>query len=80
MSEGQEINMGKQNDPAVVASFGLYEDDTIQEFINVKGKEMAAISHRSHLDYQFRVLDSPVVNAFAVPGGYVYFMRHISSF
>lgn len=77
MSEGQEINMGKQNDPAVVASFGLYEDDTIQEFINVKGKEMAAISHRSHLDYQFRVLDSPVVNAFAVPGGYVYFTRGI---
>ena len=77
MSEGQEINMGKQNDPAIVASFGLYEDDTIQEFINVKGKEMAAISHRSHLDYQFRVLDSPVVNAFAVPGGYVYFTRGI---
>ncbi len=38
---------------------------------------MGKISHRPNLDYQFRVLDSPVVNAFAVPGGYIYFTRGI---
>jgi predicted Zn-dependent protease len=42
-----------------------------------KGKEMAAISHRPNLPYEFKILDSPVVNAFAVPGGYVYFTRGI---
>ena len=77
MSEAQEISMGKAYDPQVVASFGLYEDEKMQAFINEKGKEMGAISHRSHLNYEFKILDSPVVNAFAVPGGYVYFTRGI---
>ncbi len=77
MSEAQEISMGKAYDPQVIASFGLYEDEEMQKFINEKGKEMGAISHRSHLEYEFKILDSPVVNAFAVPGGYIYFTRGI---
>jgi len=77
MSEAQEISMGKAYDPQVVASFGLYEDEKMQTFINEKGKEMGAISHRPHLNYEFKILNSPVVNAFAVPGGYVYFTRGI---
>lgn len=77
ISEQREIAMGAESDPGVISYFGLYEDEKLQEFINVKGKEMAAISHRPHLNYQFRILDSPVINAFAVPGGYVYFTRGI---
>ncbi len=77
MSEGQEINMGKSYDPQVTASYGIYEDERLQAFITKKGKEMAAISHRPHLPYEFKVVDSPVVNAFAVPGGFVYFTRGI---
>ena len=77
MSEKQEIAMGKEADPQIVAQFGLYDDTAVQNFINLKGKQMAAISHRPKLDYAFRVLDSEVLNAFAVPGGYVYFTRGI---
>ncbi len=77
MSEAQEISMGKEADPQIVAQFGLYEDSAIQNFIRTKGKQMAAISHRPKLDYEFRVLNSEVINAFAVPGGYVYFTRGI---
>lgn len=77
MSEEQEIAMGKEADPQIIAQFGLYEDTALQNFINVKGKQMAAISHRPKLEYGFRVLDSEVLNAFAVPGGYVYFTRGI---
>ena len=77
MSEAQEIAMGKEADPQIVAQFGLYEDTSLQNFINLKGKQMAAISHRPKLDYVFRVVDSEVLNAFAVPGGYVYFTRGI---
>ena len=69
--------MGQQSDPGIIANFGLYNDEKMQAFINAKGKEMGAISHRPDLDYKFRILDSPVVNAFAVPGGYVYFTRGI---
>jgi|GEM_PF-22629 len=77
MSEGQEMALGKQSDPSIVAQYGLYDDKVMQDFINEKGKQMGKISHRPDIDYQFRILDSPVVNAFAVPGGYVYFTRGI---
>ena len=77
MSEEKELAMGKQYDPSIVASFGLYENDELQAFINEKGMEMAKISHRPHLPYEFKILDSPVINAFAVPGGYIYFTRGI---
>ncbi len=77
MTEAQEIQMGKQYDPQIVAQYGLYQDETIQKFIEEKGQEMARISHRPNLQYEFKVMDSPVVNAFAVPGGYVYFTRGI---
>jgi len=77
ISENREIAMGREYDPQIVAMFGLYEDKNLQSFIDQKGQEMAAISHRPHLDYEFKIMDSPVINAFAVPGGYVYFTRGI---
>ncbi|MCB0507544.1 MAG: M48 family metalloprotease [Bacteroidetes bacterium] len=77
MSETQEIAMGAENDPIVIAQFGLYPNDTLQKFINEKGKLMVAKSHRPDLDFKFRILDSDIINAFAIPGGYVYFTRGI---
>ncbi len=77
MSEAQEIAMGRESDPQIMAFFGNYEDEELQQFITTKGLEMAAISHRPNLDYEFKIVDSPVINAFAVPGGYVYFTRGI---
>lgn len=77
MSQEQEIALGAQSHPSIVATMGLYEDAKLQNFINEKGKSMGAISHRPDLKYQFHIVDSPVVNAFAVPGGYVYFTRGI---
>jgi predicted Zn-dependent protease len=77
MSEAQEIQMGQESDPQVIAQFGLYEDTALQNFVSRKGKEMAAISHRPNLTYTFRLIDSEVLNAFAVPGGYVYVTRGI---
>jgi predicted Zn-dependent protease len=77
MSEQQEIATGQQSHPQIVATMGLYENAQLQAFINEKGKAMAAVSHRPNLPYQFHIVDSPVVNAFAVPGGFVYFTRGI---
>src|SRR5690606_27690235 len=64
-------------DHQVIATFGEYKHDKLLAFIQEKGNEMAEISHRPNLQFHFRILDSPVVNAFAVPGGYVYFTRGI---
>lgn len=77
ISEQQEIAMGREADPQIIAQYGLYEDKTLQDFITQKGNAMAAISHRPKLQYEFKIVDSDVINAFAVPGGYVYFTRGI---
>jgi predicted Zn-dependent protease len=77
ISEEQEIAMGREADPQIVAAYGLYEDSSLQRFITEKGRQMAAISHRPNLNYEFKIVDSDVLNAFAVPGGYVYFTRGI---
>ena len=77
MSEAQELAMGKEADPQIIAQFGLYEDKALQDFITQKGKQLAAISHRPNLAYEFKIVDSDVLNAFATPGGYVYFTRGI---
>ena len=77
MSPTQEQAMGDQADPSIQAAYGMYDDQSLQDFINEKGKAMGKISHLPDMTYNFRLLDSPVVNAFAVPGGYVYFTRGI---
>jgi predicted Zn-dependent protease len=77
MSTKQEISMGAGYDPQVQATFGVYNDPKLQQFLTDKGMAMAKVSHRPDLPWQFKVVDSPVVNAFAVPGGYVYFTRGI---
>ena len=77
MSTEQEIAIGKESHPSVVSTMGLYDDKKLNDFINLKGQAMAKVSHRPDLPYQFHIVDSPVVNAFAVPGGYVYFTRGI---
>jgi predicted Zn-dependent protease len=77
LSEDQEKAMGLESDPQITAFYGMYDDPALQAFIDEKGSKMAALSHRPGLGYDFKILDSPVVNAFAVPGGYVYFTRGI---
>jgi len=77
ISKQQELAMGRQYDPQISAAYGVYKDAKLQAFINEKGKQMGKISHRANLNYQFKIMDSPVVNAFAVPGGYIYFTRGI---
>jgi predicted Zn-dependent protease len=77
LSESQEVAMGQQADPDIIRYFGLYDDRELQQFIKEKGQQMVAVSHRKNLKYEFKIVDSPVVNAFAVPGGYVYFTRGI---
>jgi predicted Zn-dependent protease len=76
MSEQQELAMGQEADPQIVAQYGLYEDSALQRYMRQQGQQMAAISHRSNINYQFRILNSDVINAFAIPG-YVYFTRGI---
>lgn len=77
VSEGQEIAMGQEYDPQIVAQMGLYPDEALQRYVAGLGQRLAAQSERPQLPWTFRVIDDPVVNAFAVPGGFIYVTRGI---
>jgi predicted Zn-dependent protease len=75
VSESQEIEMGRQYDQQVVASIGLYPDSAWQRYIQQLGSQLAAEGERPQLPWTFRVVDDPAVNAFALPGGFIYVTR-----
>ena len=77
LSESDEIKMGEMTDASVIQMYGVYDDEKLAKYLNELGQKMAKISHRPNLKYEFKVMDSPVINAFAVPGGYVYITRGI---
>ncbi|MEX2435452.1 MAG: peptidase M48, partial [Balneolaceae bacterium] len=80
----QEKQIGKDADLQIQQQYGLYDNDALQQYVNNIGQEMLAVSHMQRDDtpseykdteFYFRLLDSPVVNAFALPGGYIYVTR-----
>lgn len=75
VSESQGIAMGRQADTAIIATIGLYPDATWQRYIQQVGARLAATSERPDLPWTFRVVDDAAVNAFAVPGGFIYVTR-----
>ncbi len=75
--ESQEIAMGQQYDQQAAGSLGLYDDPELAAYVSALGKELAATSERPDLPWTFRVVDDPTVNAFALPGGYIYVTRGI---
>jgi predicted Zn-dependent protease len=81
--EESEIEMGREADADIVNSVGLYDDPLLQDYVSDLGMEIAANSERPNLPWSFKILDDPAVNAFALPGGFVYvtrgLMTHLSS-
>jgi predicted Zn-dependent protease len=77
MSEAQEIAMGKEADQQAIAAYGLYPDPKVQAYVDGVGKGLAAHSEKPSLPWSFKVVDDPAVNAFALPGGYIYVTRGI---
>ena len=80
LSPEAELEMGRQTDPEILAAYGQYEDAGLTAYLSALGKRLGAVSHQPNVPYSFKVLDSPVVNAFAVPGGYVYVTRGILAY
>jgi predicted Zn-dependent protease len=77
VSEGREIALGRTNDTGIVGQMGLYPDSSLQLYLRQLGGKLAAASERPGLPWTFRVVDEPIVNAFAVPGGFIYITRGI---
>jgi predicted Zn-dependent protease len=71
-----EIAMGKEADTAIIAQFGIYQDKSLQLYVNKIGQKLVSqLSDKVFSRYYFRIMDSPEINAFALPGGYVYVTR-----
>jgi predicted Zn-dependent protease len=83
ISQSQELALGRESDEQIVASIGLYDDAELAAYVDRVGQRLAAESERPDLDWSFKVMDDPTVNAFALPGGYIYVTRgilaHLSS-
>jgi predicted Zn-dependent protease len=80
MSERQEIDYGRKADPEIRQQYGVYDDAALQAYVQRVGARLAGQSHRPELVYHFTVLDSDQVNAFALPGGYIYVTRGILAY
>jgi predicted Zn-dependent protease len=84
----QELQLGAEADKEITAEMGLYEDPALQTYVETVGQRVMQFSDFREAStpelyrdtkFTFRVMDSPVVNAFALPGGYVYVTRGLLS-
>jgi predicted Zn-dependent protease len=80
MSEAQEISAGQEADAQVRMEMGIYNDPRLQEYVSNVGMKLAKLSERPNLPWHYTVVDTPAINAFALPGGYIYITRGILPF
>ncbi|MDZ7684890.1 MAG: M48 family metalloprotease [Gammaproteobacteria bacterium] len=77
MSEEKEVELGKAEHQKIVSQYGVYRHKELTDYVSRVGQRVAAESSRPGLEYHFTVLDDEMINAFALPGGYVYVTRGI---
>jgi predicted Zn-dependent protease len=75
ISQQQEVQMGQEYAQQINAQLPIVQDPELNRYINVLGDSMARLTSRKDLDWHFFIVDSKEVNAFAVPGGFVYVNR-----
>lgn len=75
MSPQQEVNVGASEHQKVLKQYGLYQDADLQAYVERVGRKVTAQTERPEVQYKFFVIDSPIINAFALPGGYIYVSR-----
>ncbi|MFM9969530.1 MAG: M48 family metalloprotease [Burkholderiales bacterium] len=80
MSEAQEMRLGAQANQQTLKEYALYDINGLQAYVEAIGQKLAKASHRPGLSYRFTVVDSPDINAFALPGGYIYITRGILAY
>lgn len=80
MSERQELDLGARYNQEILKQYPRYPDARLQAYIQRVGERVARNSHRSQLNYVFTLVDSPDINAFALPGGYIYIHRGLLAY
>jgi predicted Zn-dependent protease len=77
IGRAEEIRMGRQGSQQVESTIGVYDADGLSRYVDGLGREMARRTERPDLPWSFAVADEPTVNAFALPGGFIYMTRGI---
>lgn len=80
MSEAEEVQKGQQAYRQVLNEFRVYPDDALQAYVQHVGEQVAKVSHRGHLQFTFTIIDSPDINAFALPGGFIFIHRGLMAY
>ncbi len=80
MSESAELEKGRELHAEMLQQNPIYQELELQAYVEKVGQKMAAVSHRPELDYVFTIIDSPDINAFALPGGFVYVNRGLLTY
>jgi len=80
LSEAEELAIGQQQDAEIRREMGVYNDPALQAYVTEIGQELARASHRPNLPWSFTIVDSPAINAFALPGGYTYITRGLLAY
>ncbi|OGW04423.1 MAG: hypothetical protein A2889_09225 [Nitrospinae bacterium RIFCSPLOWO2_01_FULL_39_10] len=70
-----EVEIGKEADKDIIRAYGYFTDKALQEYVNEIGQKLIKSIKDPVFEYHFKVVDSPEVNAFALPGGYIYITR-----
>ncbi len=80
MSQERELELGERFHEQITQQQTVYDDESLQRYVADIGQALAQVSHRRDIDYTFTVLEDPQVNAFALPGGYIYVTTGILSY
>jgi len=80
ISKDQELAMGAQAHRSILKQNKRYNNPALQAYVNGIGQALARHSHRNNIRYTFTILDDPTVNAFALPGGYIYITTGIMAY
>lgn len=80
MSQGKEVQIGEEMHREILKEGGAYDDAELQAYVTRVGQRLAAVADRPGTTFTFTVIDSPDINAFATPGGYVYINRGLLAY
>ena len=80
VSKKGEIEQGRKAHEQVIRFYGIYEDQGLQDYVTQIGTKLAQVSERPELEWHFTVVDADDINAFALPGGYIYITRGIMAY
>lgn len=80
ISDSEEVILGELSRKEAEAQFGgIMYNKEIEEYVNYVGQKLVRVSHRPKFQYTFKVVNSKILNAFAIPGGFIYITQGLLS-